>query len=68
MADTGDRTIRDRLAEALWLADGHDPDWCGSDAIAWVDEWPSIQEAYRRQADRLLASLPTVGLRIGEAG
>lgn len=62
MADTGDRTIRDRLAEALFLAEGIDR------AYGWSGASPHQVRFHSETADRLLASLPTVGLRIGEAG
>lgn len=57
MADTGERDVRDRLAEALYCADYKSGGWDWAPAMVIV--------AYRVKAERLLPALPTVGLRIG---
>lgn len=60
MADTGERDVRDRLAEALWRADLNRPPMIQWDRVIEIakDDW-------HRQADKILSALPTVGLRIG---
>lgn len=58
MADTGERDIRDLLAEALWRADG------GSRG-GWLRVGPVLRDVWLAVADRVLAALPAVGLRIG---
>ena len=57
MADTGERDVRDRLAEALY---------CGGYAHGGWEFAPAhMVMSYRHMADRVLSALPTVGLRIG---
>lgn len=60
MADTGERDVRDRLAEALWQQ-AVTSNWQWDRDIG--DE--GFREHWRVKADRFLAALPTVGLRIG---
>ena len=62
MTDTPERDVRDRLAEALWLAGAND----ALATVAWVDEDAYVQETYRIDADCLLESLSSVGLAIAE--
>jgi hypothetical protein len=61
MSDTEERSVRDRLAEALWLNPR------APNKMAFAD----LPAYYRAQldddADDLLAALPTVGLKIGTA-
>ena len=57
MADTGERDVRDRLAEATRRIRGLEGEWA---SLA-----PGMRESWRLKADELLAALPTVGLRIG---
>lgn len=61
MADAGERDVRDRLAEALWIGGNRGVNqWC---------EWDEVHSLTRKRlfadADWLLSALPTVGLRIG---
>lgn len=52
------RELRDALAEALWRADG------GSRG-GWRRVGPVLRDVWLAVADRLLASLPSVKLKMG---
>lgn len=53
-----ERSLRDRLAEALWREAVWQRGW---GARSWDSLVPKAQANYHAQADRFLASLPTVG-------
>jgi hypothetical protein len=66
MSDTEERSVRDRLAEALWASRlrvwGREPAW------PWQtlgEVRPGDREYWLSTADQFLAALPTVGLKIG---
>ena len=61
MADTGEKPVRDRLAEALWRWRG----WMPTGRLGHETMNPVEQTFWAERADRLLSALPTVGLRIG---
>ena len=60
MADTGERDIRDRVAEALYRADAE-----SGRNIRWANLAADVKAYWGTFADKMLAALPTVGLRIG---
>ena len=52
------RPLRDRLAEAEWLAT------LGASSYAWSDGDEAQRAMWAEHADKLLAALPSVGLKI----
>jgi hypothetical protein len=55
---TSERDVRDRLAEALFRSDGIDR------LYGWDKASPSQRRFHLRDAEALLAALPSVGLTI----